>query len=85
MDFYIAKYKRQVFDGKEWKDTEYKNQNIVVMANTYYEAVGKIEKCLYEAERREYRAELVGPVKKCVGIVFFNDSDGCCINGIIEK
>lgn len=44
MNFYHAYYKRQVYDEDIgcWKDTGYRRQGIVVIANDYNDAVSKI-------------------------------------------
>lgn len=78
MNFYHAYYKRQVYDGEigEWRDTFFRNQGIVVIANDYNEAVAKIHKCLEKAEddtnaskyiTSKYRAKLLS-ITKCIGL-----------------
>ena len=84
MNFYHAYYKRQVYDEEigDWRDTAYRRQGIVVIANDYNEAVSKIYKCLEKAEantgkyiNRKYRAELLR-ITECIGLNIQEDFDG---------
>ena len=78
MNFYHAYYKRQCYEESVgiWKDTGYKRQGIVVIANDYNEAVSKIYKCLEKAEddtnackynTNKYRAKLI-KITECIGL-----------------
>ena len=84
MNFYHAQYKRQVYDEDigDWRDTAYRRQGIVVIANDYNEAVSKIYKCLEKAEANtsrysttKYRAELVR-ITECIGLNIQEDYEG---------
>lgn len=70
MEFYFACYKRQIFDEKRkvWRDTDYKNQRIVVIARNRNEAKAKIEDCLEVVEKDCRRAVLTSDVLECGGL-----------------
>lgn len=64
----MVRYKKQVFDNGEWKDTEYTYQNIVVIAKSMKEAKSKIEHCLKIVEQGKYRAVQIGDITLCFGL-----------------
>lgn len=70
MNFYHAYYKRQYRDKTtgEWKDTCYRRQGIIVIADTLDDAKSKIEKCLTKVEYGDHRAILVSDVVECIGL-----------------
>lgn len=78
MNFYHARYKRQVYDGNMqlWKDTYYDNQGIIVIANNYDDAKLKIEKSLPKVERGKNRAVLISDVVECIGLDRRHGFDG---------
>ena len=83
MNFYHVYYKRQYWDkvSCQWKDTYYNRQGIVVIASNFDAAKIKIEKCLLNVEKENYRAVLVGDIVECIGLDMrqgFDDSFNVC-------
>ena len=72
MKFYCVRYKRQRFNelSSEWKDTDFKNQKIVVIAESPDEAIEKINQCLSNVETDNYRAVPMSAIKECIGLNF---------------
>lgn len=70
MNFYHVYYKRQLWDedDAQWKDTWYNRQGIVVIANNFNDAKIKIEKCLLNVEKEDYRVVLVSDIVECIGL-----------------
>ena len=84
MNFYHVYYKRQLWDedDAQWKDTWYNRQGIVVIASNFEDAKIKIEKCLLNVEKENYRAVLVGDIVECIGLDMrqgFDDSFNVCL------
>ena len=83
MNFYHVYYKRQFWDedDAQWKDTWYNRQGIVVIASNFDDAKIKIEKCLLNVEKENYRAVLVSDIVECIGLDMrqgFDDSFNVC-------
>ena len=83
MNFYHVYYKRQYWDkdNAQWKDTYYNHQGIVVIASNFDAAKIKIERCLLNVEKENYRAVLVSDIVECIGLDMrqgFDDSFNVC-------
>lgn len=87
MNFYHAYYMRQYYDKDEkiWKDTCYRSQGIIVIADNYNEAKSKIEACLTKVEAGEYRAILVSDIIECIGLDRRHGYDSFYVNPIFDK
>ena len=70
MEFYAAQYKKQRYNREKdvWEDTCYSCQRIVVVAESWGEAVSKLNVCLSKVETGINRAIPVGDVVACIGL-----------------
>ena len=87
MKLYHAWYKTQEYEEEHdiWIDINHHSDCIVVIADSYFEALLKVEECLLAITKDGYRAVLDSNIKECIGLDVWHGFNYTNINPIFNE